>query len=49
MIRDVGLPGSRHIDEMAGAELLGRQGTHHGGSNRIGEYPQEIAVEIDIG
>jgi hypothetical protein len=48
MVRDVGLPGAGDLDEMTGAELLDGERPHHRRPHRIGEHPDEVAVEIDV-
>jgi hypothetical protein len=49
MVRDVGLTGSGDFDEMTGAELLDGERPNHRRPHRIGEHPDEVRVEIDVG
>ena len=48
MVRDVGLASAGDLDEMAGAELLGRQSLDDRRPDRVAEYSDEVAIEVEV-
>ena len=48
MVRDVGLASAGDLDEMAGAELLGRQSLDDRRPDRVAEYSDEVAIEAGV-
>ena len=48
MVRDVGMASAGDLDEMAGAELLGRQSLDDRRPDRVAEYSDEVAIEVEV-